>query len=935
LSVKALCQSILTPTGAVIIDVATTKTSAWTLDATGIARGCVFPQLTATDIKSLVSKYRTAMLQYRGQTMSTLLKAVDACDLIDPTQQKPYPCQVQDAATKQWIPDPKVFPALAVPPAPPAVAATAVSLTGIAAMASGGAFMVFTKTDGTVTSRCDSATPSEAAGQCLAPSATTGSLRTAANGQHALALRADGTVVEWGSVRANGTLTTSKTPAGVTSVVDIAAGQDFSLALKSDGSVTAWGDNSLGQTTIPARATGLVAIAAGRCHAVGLKGDGTVVSWGCNNASQLSADGMKAVAIAAHGDTTVLWTSAGTVTTIGASRGSNAPSATGSLTAYDSAAGSYFAGSGACIVDKGEDVTRDGKPSASRAEAPLGLSTDATPTKSDSWIYTWSPPKDTGGSPILRYEGQVYDSKTRTFGPWQTVTSPFTALKQPMPHLSRFSVRAVTSAGTGARAQVATSESRMCGVDQASDIGMSLNRSAVAAPVAPAVIAGSSTAGALKLSWTANAALGGTSRVTATVRLSADAGKTWISYSVPGYAANITGLKGGQSYQVQVMLTNSAGSVTSPTVTAQTVVDAAATDLTVKSIAGRSVSLSWKAPAKLTGATVKDYRIESSTDGAAWVPFVRKASTKTTATFTGLRAATAYQFRVVIVTSSGAGTPTDPVAATTAQDVPAVVAAPTFASVTANAFTITWVAPEDNGGQPITSYSVKVTPVVTSVVVNGTTATVTGFKLGTAYSFTIAATNSKGTGAATTTKMTPVATPGAPILTATRAMTSVTISWKAPSDTGGAKITGYTTSVSPSALAYTVSGTKATFSNLPAGTMFTFSVAAVNSAGAGVAAQIATGTFAVPGPVVITSASKDASTLLISWTTPTDDGGSKITGYRVHTSTDGGKTFSAWANVSGTSITAAKPPAKQTLIIEVAAVNAIGTGSLSSLTVTG
>ena len=82
--------------------------------------------------------------------------------------------------------------------------------------------------------------------------------------------------------------------------------------------------------------------------------------------------------------------------------------------------------------------------------------------------------------------------------------------------------------------------------------------------------------------------------------------------------------------------------------------------------------------------------------------------------------------------------------------------APTGVSATAgdgNA-TVTWTAPS-NGGAPITSYTV--TPYVGSTaqaatVVNGTppvtNATVTGLTDGTAYTFTVTATNSVGTGPA-------------------------------------------------------------------------------------------------------------------------------------------------------------------------------------------
>ncbi|MFD0958138.1 RCC1 domain-containing protein [Paenibacillus chungangensis] len=106
----------------------------------------------------------------------------------------------------------------------------------------------------------------------------------AAGAYHSLALKADGSVVAWGS-NSKGQL---NVPAVAKSgVVSIAAGNHHSLALKADGSVVAWGDNTRGQTTVPAAAeSGVVAIAAGNYHSLALKADGSVIAWGLNYQGQ-------------------------------------------------------------------------------------------------------------------------------------------------------------------------------------------------------------------------------------------------------------------------------------------------------------------------------------------------------------------------------------------------------------------------------------------------------------------------------------------------------------------------------------------------------------------------------------------------------------------------------------------------------------------------
>ncbi len=74
-------------------------------------------------------------------------------------------------------------------------------------------------------------------------------------------------------------------------MVAVAVGGAFSVALKSDGTVLEWGMNWCGQlgngsnldTSSPVRAarlTRVVAIAAGDQHTLALKADGSVWAWG-------------------------------------------------------------------------------------------------------------------------------------------------------------------------------------------------------------------------------------------------------------------------------------------------------------------------------------------------------------------------------------------------------------------------------------------------------------------------------------------------------------------------------------------------------------------------------------------------------------------------------------------------------------------------------
>ncbi len=188
----------------------------------------------------------------------------------------------------------------------------------------------------------------------------------------------------------------------------------------------------------------------------------------------------------------------------------------------------------------------------------------------------------------------------------------------------------------------------------------------------------------------------------------------------------------------------------------------------------------------------------------------------------------------------GIGQPTTPV----------VPAAPTGVTATAGngQATVSWTAPSD-GNSPITSYTV--TPYVgstaqTPTVINGsppaTSATVGGLTNGTAYTFTVTATNAVGTGpaSAASNAVTPAAptAPAAPAsVTAAAGNGSATVTWTAPAN-GGSAISSYTvtpyigaTAQTPTTVTGSPPATTATIGGLTNGTAYTFTVTATNAVG--------------------------------------------------------------------------------------------------------
>jgi hypothetical protein len=86
---------------------------------------------------------------------------------------------------------------------------------------------------------------------------------------HALALRADGTVVAWGENESGQT----NVPPDLAGVIAVAAGANHSLALKAGGSVVAWGRNQFGECAVPPGVSYAYAVAGGSQRSVALVDD--------------------------------------------------------------------------------------------------------------------------------------------------------------------------------------------------------------------------------------------------------------------------------------------------------------------------------------------------------------------------------------------------------------------------------------------------------------------------------------------------------------------------------------------------------------------------------------------------------------------------------------------------------------------------------------
>ena len=361
-----------------------------------------------------------------------------------------------------------------------------------------------------------------------------------------------------------------------------------------------------------------------------------------------------------------------------------------------------------------------------------------------------------------------------------------------------------------------------------------------------------------------------------------ESGKPILTYRItasPGGAtattagatsANVSGLMNGTAYTFTVAATNASGTGPESAPSAPVIpAGVPAAPASVTSTGGvRAAAVGWAA-ADANGSAVTAYTVTASPGGA-------HASTTgaTSATVTGLDNGTAYTFTVVALNAIGPSAGSAPSAPARTIALPDAPAAVTAARGDGSA-AVSWTAPAVDGGAPITAYLVTASPGgATATTAGATTATVSGLVNGTAYTFTVAASNAAGQGApsAASAPVTPLGLPGAPTgATATPSVGSATVTWTAPASDGGSAVLSYLVMASPGTATATSASTSATLSGLTAGTQYTFTVAATNVVGTGAASAPSAPVTPVawthggPGGGTINSVSSDPFDVATAW----------------------------------------------------------------------
>ena len=590
---------------------------------------------------------------------------------------------------------------------------------------------------------------------------------------------------------------------------------------------------------------------------------------------------------------------------------------------------------------------------------------------------TWDAPTDNGGSPVTGYSVQYRLSDTddntqgNQPGAWQAVAHEGTGTEASVTGLAagtKYDVRvaAVSAAGTGGNAEVS-------GMTQAAGVPGVVRNLAVDA------ISNSS----LSVTWEVPAGSAVTGYAVQFRLVDADGGTdgnqpgAWqdVLHVGSGTSATIRGLTAATGYDVRVAAKSRIGMgnyVQVTATTASTVAPGLVRSLSVRAAGRTQLQVKWAAPLDVGSRAVTSYSVQyrladtdADREGDQPGPWKDVTHTGTTATVAGLVAGTAYDVRVAAISGADMGAYRLASATTQSAALPSLVQNLHVSVLSGSSLSASWDAPADNGGSAVTSYSVQYR--VTDLDGNtagaqpgtwhkvrhagvGTRVTVSNLVEQTAYDVQVAAVNVVGSGAyAQAHAMTTSASVPGRVLNlgvSTFSGSSVSVTWEAPAETGGSVLRGY-------AVQYRLAdvdtdgnqsgpwqdvphtGTTATITGLAAGTTCDVRVAAINSVGVGPYARgtATTASASAPGVVSNLSLSATGRTLLsVTWSAPSDDGGSAVTGYSVQYRNEYGFAYQTgvWHAVphtgTGTSAAIANLVAGTAYVVRVAAENAVGTG---------
>ena len=546
----------------------------------------------------------------------------------------------------------------------------------------------------------------------------------------------------------------------------------------------------------------------------------------------------------------------------------------------------------------------------------------------------WTAPVNTGGSPILGYRVQY--STDQSFATNVTTVDvkdvlTYTALGLPNDAVYYVRVSAKTIVGFG-------------GYSAAVDV------KTFALPDAPAA---SLTSGlnSINVTWTAPVNNGGSPvtgyRVEYSVNQDMSASTSVAVTGSVTFSKSITGLKSGTTYYSRVYSRTLVGeSVASSVVSAKTVSAPPAPVVASVSAAPAAITVAWLIGGP-SQSPVTGYRVEYSTSPSFLMPMsATAAATATSLRIQSLSPNTTYYARVYAKSAAGEGLPSNVKFTTT----PAAPNSPTNLNATSGYVagvgaiaSLTWTAPSQLNGYPVTGYRVQYSTDstfasnVATVATNSATASYTlkGLASNTSYSVKVAAITAAGVGeysnVASVSTVDAAAAPKNLVLT--NGVKTVGASWNAVGGVSSYSVQISTTNSFSATTTRTVttSETSYTFEGLLDNKTYYVRVAGVNDLGAGVYSIIATKTtFAAPiAPKGLTASDNGDATGNVAWTATVPTATAPVSGYRVQYSDS--STFASTITTVDVASVSTKIEAPAGLYyVRVASVNAVGVGVYST-----
>ena len=549
---------------------------------------------------------------------------------------------------------------------------------------------------------------------------------------------------------------------------------------------------------------------------------------------------------------------------------------------------------------------------------------------------SWSRPSSDGGSRITGYRIEVSEDGSG----WSVLEADTSRTSHTHRGLTggstrHYRVSAINSAGTGPHSNTAHATT-----------------DSVDLPGAPQSLSARADGETeIELSWSRPSSDGG-SRITGyRIEVSED-GSGWSVLEADTSRTSHThrGLTGGSTRHYRVSAINSAGtgphSNTAHATTDSVDLPGAPQSLSARADGETEIELSWSRPSSDGGSRITGYRIEVSEDGSGW-SVLEADTSRTSHTHRGLTGGSTRHYRVSAINSAGTGPHSNTAHATTdSVDLPG---APQSLSARADGETeieLSWSRPSSDGGSRITGYRIEVSEdgsgwSVLEADTSRTSHTHRGLTGGSTRHYRVSAINSAGTGPHSNTAHATtdsVDLPGAPQSLSARAdgETEIELSWSRPSSDGGSRITGYRIEVSEDGSGWSVleadtSRTSHTHRGLTGGSTRHYRVSAINSAGTGPHSNTAHATTdSVDLPESLSARADGETEIELSWSRPSSDGGSRITGYRIEVSEDGSGWSVLEADTSRTSHTHRGLTGGSTRHYRVSAINSAGTGPHSN-----